>query len=84
MQLYDTTRAFAREPFHASHKWNTTQAHDYILFLANTVLRPDEARNLQHSDVAIVEGDATRETILEIEVRGKRGDGYCKSMPSTV
>ena len=83
-QLYEATRAYAREPFHAGHKWNAEQVHDYVLFLANTGLRPDEARNLQHRDVAIVEDDATGETILEIEVRGKRGVGYCKSMPSAV
>ena len=52
--------------------------------MANTGLRPDEAKNLQHRDVAIVEDDATGERILEIEVRGKRGVGYCKSMPSAV
>jgi hypothetical protein len=37
-----------------------------------------------HRDVAIVKDDATGERILEIEVRGKRGVGYCKSMPSAV
>ncbi len=58
--------------------------HDYVLFMANTSLRPDEAKNLQHRDVAIVEDDATGKKILEIEVRGKRGVGYCKSMPSAV
>ena len=52
--------------------------------MANTGLRPDEAKNLQHRDVAIVVDDATGEKILEIEVRGKRGVGYCKSMPSAV
>jgi hypothetical protein len=52
--------------------------------MANTGLRPDEAKNLQHRDVAIVKDDATGERILEIEVRGKRGVGYCKSMPSAV
>jgi integrase len=83
-QLYEATRAYAREPFHDCHKWNAEQVHDYVLFLANTGLRPDEARNLQHRDVAIVEDEATGETILEIEVRGKRGVGYCKSMPSAV
>lgn len=83
-QLYEATRAYAREPFHAGHKWNAEQVHDYVLFLANTGLRPDEAKNLQHRDVAIVEDEATGETILEIEVRGKRGVGYCKSMPSAV
>lgn len=58
--------------------------HDYVLFLANTGLRPDEAKNLQHRDVTIVEDAATGETILEIEVRGKRGVGHCKSMPRAV
>ncbi len=83
-QLYEATRAYAREPFRAHFKWNAEQVHDYVLFLANTGLRPDEAKNLQHRDVAIVEDDESGETILEIEVRGKRGVGFCKSMPSAV
>ena len=83
-QLYEATRAYARDPFHERDRWNAEQVYDYVLFLANTGLRPDEAKNLQHRDVAIVEDAATGETILEIEVRGKRGVGYCKSMPSAV
>ncbi len=83
-QLYQATREYAREPFHDHYKWNAEQVHDYVLFMANTGLRPDEAKNLLHRDVAIVEDDATGEKILEIEVRGKRGVGYCKSMPSAV
>src|SRR5580658_10048593 len=83
-QLYEATRAYAREPFHDHYKWNAEQVHDFVLFMANTGLRPDEAKNLQHRDVAVVEDDATGERILEIEVRGKRGVGYCKSMPSAV
>ncbi|PHR20314.1 site-specific integrase [Parasphingorhabdus sp.] len=83
-QLYEATRAYARDPFHERDRWNAEQVHDYVLFLANTGLRPDEAKNLQHRDVAIVEDEATGETLLEIEVRGKRGVGYCKSMPSAV
>lgn len=83
-QLYEATRAYAKEPFHAHYKWNAEQVHDFVLFMANTGLRPDEAKNLQHRDVAIVEDDATGERILEIDVRGKRGVGYCKSMPSAV
>jgi integrase len=82
--LYKATRAYARKPFHNHYKWNAEQVHDYVLFLANTGLRPDEAKNLQHRDVTVVEDDATGERILEIEVRGKRGVGYCKSMPSAV
>ncbi len=83
-QLYGATRAYAQKPFHDHYKWNAEQVHDFVLFLANTGLRPDEAKNLQHRDVAIVEDEATGDRILEIEVRGKRGVGYCKSMPSAV
>ena len=46
--------------------------------MANTDLRPDKANWLEYRDVEIVEDDATGETILKIEVRGKRGVGYCK------
>lgn len=52
--------------------------------MANTGLRPDEAKRLQNRDVTIVDDDATGETILEIEVRGKRGVGYCKSTHGAV
>jgi integrase len=85
-QLYEATRAYAKEPFHDYHKWNAEQVHDYVLFMGNTGLRPDEAgeRNLLHRDVNIVVDEATGEEILEIEVRGKRGVGYCKSMPGAV
>ena len=38
----------------------------------------------QFRDVTIVEDEASGQTILEIEVRGKRGVGYCKSMPGAV
>ena len=83
-QLYEATRAYAAKPFHDHYKWNAEQVHDFVLFMANTGLRPDEAKNLQHRDITIVEDEATGERILEIEVRGKRGVGYCKSMPSAV
>jgi integrase len=83
-QLFEATREYAREPFHDHYKWNAEQVHDYVLFMANTGLRPDEAKNLQHRDVSVVMDEATGERILEIEVRGKRGIGYCKSMPSAV
>lgn len=83
-QLYEATRAYSKAPAQKQYKWNAEQVHDYVLFMANTGLRPDEAKNLQHRDVSIVIDDATGEKILEIEVRGKRGVGYCKSMPSAV
>jgi integrase len=82
--LYEATRAYSHKPLHKRFQWNAEQVHDYVLFMANTGLRPDEAKNLQHRDVSIVEDEATGERILEIEVRGKRGIGYCKSMPNAV
>lgn len=83
-QLYEASRSYAHNPSQEQHRWNAEQVHDYILFLANTGLRPDEAKNLQHLDVSIVKDEATGERILEIEVRGKRGIGYCKNMPNAV
>ena len=83
-KLYEATRKRAHEPKQARYKWESEQLHDYVLFSANTGLRPDEARRLQFRDVTIVEDDASGQTILEIEVRGKRGVGYCKSMNGAV
>lgn len=82
--LYTATRERAQNP--KKPRWRTAceNFHDYVLFMANTGLRPDEGNRLQFRDVAIVTDEATRERILEIEVRGKRGVGYCKSMPGAV
>ena len=82
-QLYEAARAYAKEPFRSHLKWNAEQVYDFVLFMANTGLRPDEAFNLQYRDVTIAEGDGKQE-LLEIEVRGKRGVGHCKSMPGAV
>ena len=83
-QLYSATRRRASKPFHKQHKWHAQQLHDFVLFMANTGLRPDEAKNLEHRDVKIVEDEDTGQTILLIEVRGKRGVGYCKSTKGAV
>ena len=77
-------RKRAHEPKQSRYKWESEQLHDYVLFAANTGLRPDEAWRLQFRDVTIVEDNASGQTILEIEVRGKRGVGYCKSMNGAV
>lgn len=83
-QLYTASREWARNPPQPQYRWNAEQMHDYILFMGNTGLRPDEAGHLQHRDVTIATDHATGQTILEIEVRGKRGVGYCKSTPGAV
>jgi len=82
--LFEATRRRAEKPLNNRHRWACEQLHDYVLFMANTGLRPDEARRLEYRDVSVVKDADTKETILEIEVRGKRGVGWCKSMPAAV
>lgn len=79
-ELYTATREYAKT-VRIQDRWGAEQVHDFVLLVANTVLRPDEAKNLQHHDVKVVNDQATGERILEIVVRGKRGVGFCKSMP---
>ena len=83
-QLYEATRRRVHKARGKHWQWAAEQLHDYVLFQANTGMRPDEANTLQYRDVSIVEDQATEETILEIEVRGKRGVGYCKSTTGAV
>ncbi|WP_290481999.1 tyrosine-type recombinase/integrase [Hyphomonas sp. UBA3201] len=83
-QLYQATRKNAANPKSTAFKWHAEQLHDYVLFMANTGLRPDEVKHLEFRDVEIVTDDWSGKKILEIEVRGKRGVGYCKSMPGAV
>jgi integrase len=83
-KLYNATRRRARKPKRNRFAWESAQLHDYVLFMANTGLRPDEAARLEYRDVSIVDDDASGETILEIQVRGKRGVGYCKSTTGAV
>jgi integrase len=83
-QLYEATRERAKNPKNPRWRKACEQLHDFVLFMANTGLRPDEAARLEFRDVAIVTDESTGERILEIEVRGKRGVGYCKSMTGAV
>ncbi len=82
-RLYEATRARARDPKKERWRVESEQLHDYVLFMANTGLRPDEASRLQFRDVTVTPLEDGSE-ILEITVRGKRGVGYCKSMPGAV
>jgi hypothetical protein len=58
--------------------------HDFVLFMVNTGLRPDEVKRIEFRDAKIANDRDSGETILEIDVRGKRGVGFCKSMPGAV
>jgi len=83
-QLYKATRENAANPKSPRYAWYAEQLHDFVLFMANTGLRPDEVKHLEFRDIEIVTDEWSGDKILEIEVRGKRGVGYCKSMPGAV
>ena len=82
--LYQATRERAKNPPNPRWREVCENFHDYVLFMGNTGLRPDEAARLEERDVKIVMDEGTGERILEIEVRGKRGVGFCKSMPGAI
>jgi integrase len=91
--LYELTRVWAKNPPKSkdavrfpkrTHRWGFEQLHDLVLFMGNTGLRPDELLSLEFRDVEVVDDKSTKKTILEISVRGKRGVGYCKSLPGAV
>jgi len=83
-KLYKATRQRVKKPLNNKFRWDYEQLHDKVLLMTNTGLRPDEVGRLEYRDVSIVDDAASGETILEIEVRGKRGVGFCKSMPNAV
>ena len=82
--LYEATRDRAKNPKRERYRALCEDLHDYVLFMANTGLRPDEAGRLEYRDVTIVTDRSSGERLLEIEVRGKRGVGYCKSMTGAI
>jgi integrase len=82
--LYTATRENIKRAEGAAWQYDAEQLHDKVLFMANTGIRPDEAKWLEYRDVEIIRDEATDETILQIQVRGKRGVGYCKSTPGAV
>ena len=84
-RFLDAVRDRAKNPRNERWRPECEQFLDFVLIMANTGLRPDEAARLQYKHVSIAVDEATGERILEIEVRrGKRGVGYCKSMPGAV
>ena len=83
-QLCQATHRNALGPKRERYRWHAEQLNDYVLFMGNTGLRPDEAKRLEFRDVVIAKDDWSGGNILEIDVRGKRGVGHCKSMPEAV
>jgi integrase len=83
-QLYTATRKRITDGKRPGWQSHYEEMHDYVLFMANTGLRPDEAARIEFRDVSIEHDAATDQTILVIDVRGKTGVGFCKSMPGAV
>ena len=83
-QLYTATRNRIINGKRSGWKGHYEDMHDYVLFMANTGLRPDEAARLEFRDIVIEDDASTKQTILVIDVRGKTGVGFCKSMPGAV
>lgn len=82
--LYKATRDRVENPRRKKYQADYEDLHDFVLFMVNTGLRPDEVKRIEFRDVKIVHDRGSGETILEIDVRGKRGVGFCKSMPGAV
>ena len=83
-QLYKATRQRIADCPRPGWKSKYEDLHDFVLLIANSGLRPDEALNIEVRDVEIEDDEATGETILVIDVRGKTGTGFCKTMPGAV
>ena len=83
-RLRAATEERARNPKRDRWRAECELFHDFVEIMANTGLRPDEAQRLEIRDVKVVTDAATRQRILEIDVRGKRGVGFCKSTPDAV
>lgn len=83
-QRYKATAERARHPLKERWRNACEDLHDYVLFMVNSGLRPDEGKRLELRDVEIVADGPKNERILHIAVRGKRGVGYCKTMPGAV
>ena len=82
--FYKATGERAKNP--KKERWRSAceDLHDYVLFMVNSGLRPDEAKRIELRDIDIVADGPGNEEILHIAVRGKRGVGYCKTMPGAV
>lgn len=83
-QLYKATRRRVEEGGRRGWTARYQDLHDYVLFMGNSGLRPDEAARLEIRDISLEQDYATGQTILVIDVRGKTGVGYCKTMPGAV
>lgn len=82
--LYEATRERAKHPLNDRWRTGWEDLHDDALFMANSGLRPDEAKWIEIRDIEVVTDGPNNERILHIAVRGRRGVGFCKTMPGAL
>lgn len=63
---------------------NADHLHDYVVFMANTGLKPSEAEALTYGDVEIIRDDDTGEQNLEIAIYDGNDESTCISTPAAV
>lgn len=83
-KLYQATRRRIDDGTRRGWKSHYEDMHDYVLFMGNSGLRPDEAQRVQIRDVTVEHDPTTKKDILVMDVRGKRGVRYTKTMPGAV
>ena len=80
-RLYEATRERARNPKNERWRGECEQFHDYVRFMVNTGLRPDEASRLPHIGMS---SSWSMTTLASESCRSRCGAnaavGYCKSM----
>jgi integrase len=69
-ELHTYARGWVKEARNAYSNWSRTVAYNFILIMANTGMRPPEAKNLLWRDVAIRTDDQKRKFVV-LHVRGK-------------
>jgi integrase len=82
--LRDATHRHITEGKRRGWKHRYEDLHDFVIFMVNTGLRPDEAWALEFRDVKTEYDYGTKENILVSDIRGKTGVRYNKSMPQAV
>ena len=83
-QLRTATKALEQNEKRRGWRRKYEDLHDFVIFMANTGLRPDEALRLQVRDVKVIPEPGTKNRILALDVRGKVGSRYAVSLSGAV
>ena len=76
----DTQRA--QEPKKKGFNWEAEQPHDFVPVRAQYRAAARRGLRVEFRDVTVVDDEDLGKTILEIEIRGKRGVGMRRFLPA--